>query len=108
VMASDVRTNGAPLSLEQRLAAAQAEGLEPNVRRMLRFIGAAGVVELQAVGVRRSADDSYARKQAQCDAKDDWPFVPYRKRQSFRAARSQPKRRRKRAIGGGSGTLSRV
>lgn len=52
MMAGDTHPNGAP-SLESRLATAQAEGLEANVRRMLMFVAVGGPVELQALGVRQ-------------------------------------------------------
>ncbi|MDP9035707.1 MAG: phage/plasmid primase, P4 family [Myxococcota bacterium] len=52
------------LSLEEQLAAAQAEGLEPNLRRMLRFVAMGGPVEFQALGVRRHAGDSFERVRA--------------------------------------------
>lgn len=67
MMATDPHVNGVgptPRTLEERLALAQAEGLEANLRRQLRFIGARGVVELQVVGVRRNAQDSYEKVKA--------------------------------------------
>jgi hypothetical protein len=65
VTTSDVHANGAAAtSLESRLASAVDDGLEPNMRRMLRFIGARDVVELQAIGVRRTAEDPFERVRA--------------------------------------------
>ncbi|HEY5148136.1 MAG TPA: hypothetical protein VII82_15285, partial [Polyangiaceae bacterium] len=70
----------APPSLEGRLAVAQGEGLEPNLRRMLGFVGPRGALEFQALGVRdgrfetnrathsRSARDAVAL----CTTADGW------------------------------------
>ncbi len=52
-------------SLEERLAAAQAQGLAPNLRRQLAFVGGGETVfELQALGVRRYAQDSFEKSRA--------------------------------------------
>jgi|GEM_PF-2142995 len=53
------------MSLEERLAAAQAEGLAPNLRRQLAFVGAdERVFEFQALGVRRYPNDSFDKSRA--------------------------------------------
>ena len=55
----------AAMSLEERLAAAQAQGLAPNLRRQLAFVGAdERVFEFQALGVRRYPNDSYDKSRA--------------------------------------------
>lgn len=52
-------------SLEERLAAAQAQGLAANLRRQLAFVGSAErVFEFQALGVRRYANDSFDKSRA--------------------------------------------
>jgi hypothetical protein len=52
-------------SLEERLLAAQSQGLAPNLRRQLAFVGAGeSVFEFQALGVRRYPNDSFDRSRA--------------------------------------------
>ena len=52
-------------SLENRLLAAQSQGLGPNLRRQLAFVGASeSVFEFQALGVRRYPNDSFDRSRA--------------------------------------------
>lgn len=49
-------------SLEERLLAAQAEGLAANLRRQIAFVGPnEPIFEFQALGVRRHANDSFER-----------------------------------------------
>ena len=69
MMATDLHVNGTAMpsklpSLEEQLAAAQGEGLEANVRRMMTFVALTGPVEFQALGVRRRVVDSYERARA--------------------------------------------
>jgi len=52
-------------SLEDRLLAAQSQGLAANLRRQLAFVGAGeSFFELQALGVRRYPNDSFDRSRA--------------------------------------------
>ena len=51
-------------SPEDRLAAAQAEGLEPNVQRALAFVDLHGPVELQALNVRRRPGETFTLARA--------------------------------------------
>lgn len=52
-------------SLEDRLAVAQLQGLGPNLRRQLAFVGAGeGVFEFQVLGVRRYPSDSFDKSRA--------------------------------------------
>jgi hypothetical protein len=72
------------LSLEERLAVAQSQGLAPNLRRQLAFVGAGErVFELQVLGVRRYPQDSYDKSRAShargpeeaialCTGADEW------------------------------------
>ena len=56
-------------SLEERLAAAQLQGLGPNLRRQLAFVGAdEAVFELQVLGARRYPTDSFEKSRA-CHAR---------------------------------------
>jgi hypothetical protein len=58
-------TTAAAMSLEERLAVAQAQGLGPNLRRQLAFVGASeAVFEFQALGVRRYPNDSFDKSRA--------------------------------------------
>ena len=53
------------LPLEERLAVAQAQGLGPNLRRQLAFVGAGErVFEFQTLGVRRYPNDSFDKSRA--------------------------------------------
>lgn len=52
-------------SIEERLAVAQSQGLAPNLRRQLAFVGAAeSVFEFQSLGVRRYPNDSFDRSRS--------------------------------------------
>jgi AAA domain len=56
---------GSALSLEERLSIAQSQGLGPNLRRQLAFVGAGeSVFEFQVLGVRRYPQDSFDKSKA--------------------------------------------
>lgn len=59
------RTIHSTLSLEERLSIAQSQGLGPNLRRQLAFVGPnERVFEFQSLGVRRYPQDSFDKSRA--------------------------------------------
>jgi hypothetical protein len=50
--------------LEERMRAAQYEGLDANIRRQLSFLGDPSIIEIQALKVRRSPSDNFERSRA--------------------------------------------